>query len=109
MLYNAHVPRLVRGIYEISGYRGQAAVRRHFRGFSEMNCQQSLDNRFKLDFSGEALKEDFYFEGELDTTSKGLLDTYKAKESNCFFKTSAPSVSVEEKVIKVLPMWTHYE
>ncbi len=34
--------RLVRAIQEISGYRGQAAVRRRLRMIDKMKCQQTL-------------------------------------------------------------------
>jgi hypothetical protein len=40
------VARLVRAIQEISGYRGQATVRRHFREFENMNCQHALIDAF---------------------------------------------------------------
>jgi len=49
LLYKAYVapPRFIRGgvcaIQEISGYRGQATVRRHSRGFTKTNWQHTLE------------------------------------------------------------------
>ncbi|STY19143.1 Uncharacterised protein [Legionella quateirensis] len=40
-----YVARLVRAIQQISGYRGQAAVRGPSRITNKMNCQQTLEKR----------------------------------------------------------------
>lgn len=40
--HNPYVAWLVRAIHEIAGYRGQAAVRKGFRVFKQMNCKHAL-------------------------------------------------------------------